>query len=1145
MKRMARGVAGQATVLAALGLVGLCGADWPMWRYDASRSASSPEPLPAELKLCWRWQFPPLEPAFFQVRQERQQFDSGYEPIGCGGLLLVGSSRNDCLLALDVNSGDERWRFYADGPIRVAPAARAGRVYFGSDDGHLYCLDLASGGLRWKLRASPSNRKVLGNGRLISAWPIRGGPVVVDGVVYFAAGVWPAEGIFVYAVDADTGAVRWVNDRTGSLYIEHPHGAMAFGGPSPMGYLLVDGDQVLVPSGRAFPAAFDRETGKLVDFAFGHGGHGSQPGGWFVASDGSELVVDSAINTEIHDAGQQIIGQHEAKRKPDEVLQERVQVGGRRYRIVEGARRKISLGGQSYDLDAPPVPVDGEVHTMLAAGGKLFVVTRGGTISCFGPYSAEARVRRIEPKPPATVEDHWTAEAKLAVERAPRKSGIALVWGLSGGRLVEELLRQTDYHVIAVDSDAAAAASLGRRLDDAGLYGARAAVHVGDPLEFGFPPYLADLVMSERPGLVSDVSADAVASALANVLHPFGGAALLATTEQGRQQIAAAREKLDAAGVALEQEGPHTVVVRRGALPGTTDYTGQPNFDAQVRLPLGLLWFGDTVHHHKLFYKTFQHEGGRGLPTEIMVCEGVLKYAATDEPYGPNPPGVPYKDYLRFLEREKQYIETYTDIYTGRMYSPAELAGIEFPAAVETEVPAASVPPDVPAPRRNPITGIAEARAMLKMHGCDRDPVDYGNLLTYRSGTAAFYDKDLESGTVNIGGTRSGCRNSIVPAGGVLTLPSWTGNCTCNYPVFTSLALAPMPPAYEQWSAWGDVAEEGPVARVGINFGAPGDRTAPDGTLWLDWPSVGGPSPEVPVAVEPSTAEPFYRHALWMEKGDGWPWIAGSGLRGARSIRIEPAVRRVQPPSPAISARWSGAVRAERSETCTFHVETESGVRLWIGDELLIDNSRNLRRGDAGEISASIAMKEGVKYPIVLEYWQTPRSSPSAGAVRLCWSSASAAKCVVPAGALISAEGKPGGLSAAYYDHPNFSGPAVLRNDPQIDFAWEAGRPEALVRATGPTLARRSFTVRLHFAEPEDVRAGERVFSVSLQGKQTLRDFDIAREAGGPRRAIVREFKGVEVERSLQVDLVPATEKPPVICGIELIADSAAPRAGG
>ena len=45
---------------------------------------------------------------------------------------------------------------------------------------------------------------MLGNDRLISHWPARGGPVVADGVVYFAAGLWPSDGIYVYALDGRT-----------------------------------------------------------------------------------------------------------------------------------------------------------------------------------------------------------------------------------------------------------------------------------------------------------------------------------------------------------------------------------------------------------------------------------------------------------------------------------------------------------------------------------------------------------------------------------------------------------------------------------------------------------------------------------------------------------------------------------------------------------------------------------------------------------------------------------------------------------------------------------------------------------------------------------------------------------------------------
>jgi outer membrane protein assembly factor BamB len=209
----------------------LSAADWPMWRHDAGRTASSSEALPEKLVLQWVRHDRPLKPAFWQVRQERVQFDLGYEPVVMGKTLFIGTSLNDSVTALNTETGAERWRYYADGPVRLAPAAAKGRVYFGSDDGFLYCLNAASGKLVWKVRGAPSNRKVLGNGRLISVWPVRGGPVVLNDHVYFAAGVWPFEGIFIHALDARTGKTIWVNDRAGSLQLAHPHGALSFGGP--------------------------------------------------------------------------------------------------------------------------------------------------------------------------------------------------------------------------------------------------------------------------------------------------------------------------------------------------------------------------------------------------------------------------------------------------------------------------------------------------------------------------------------------------------------------------------------------------------------------------------------------------------------------------------------------------------------------------------------------------------------------------------------------------------------------------------------------------------------------------------------------------------------------------------------------------
>ena len=169
-------------------------ADWPMWRHNSGRTAVSSQKLPDRLHLQWVRRYPPRRPAFWQVRQDRLQFDLGYEPIVVGKTILFDSSRNDRVTALDTETGEQKWRFHADGPVRLAPAASRDRIYFGSEDGHMYCLNRADGALIWKFRAVPSGRKASGNGRLISVWPVRGGPLVANGRVYFAAGVW----LFLY-----------------------------------------------------------------------------------------------------------------------------------------------------------------------------------------------------------------------------------------------------------------------------------------------------------------------------------------------------------------------------------------------------------------------------------------------------------------------------------------------------------------------------------------------------------------------------------------------------------------------------------------------------------------------------------------------------------------------------------------------------------------------------------------------------------------------------------------------------------------------------------------------------------------------------------------------------------------------------------
>ena len=180
--------------------------DWPMRGYDAGRGGCSPHALPTPLHLQWQRQLPPSRPAW-PSHQAKLQFDVAPEPVVQGNRIFVPSTVTDTVTAYDTRTGREHWRFYADGPVRFAPVAHDGHVYFASDDGYLYCLHGDDGSLIWKFNGGPAERWIVGNHRLISSWPARGGPVVHDGRVYFAASIWPFMGIFIHALDAQTGRV--------------------------------------------------------------------------------------------------------------------------------------------------------------------------------------------------------------------------------------------------------------------------------------------------------------------------------------------------------------------------------------------------------------------------------------------------------------------------------------------------------------------------------------------------------------------------------------------------------------------------------------------------------------------------------------------------------------------------------------------------------------------------------------------------------------------------------------------------------------------------------------------------------------------------------------------------------------------------
>lgn len=157
-------------------------------------------------------------------------------------------------------------------------------------------------------------------------------------------------------------------------------------------------------------------------------------------------------------------------------------------------------------------------------------------------------------------------------------------------------------------------------------------------------------------------------------------------------------------------------------------------------------------------------------------------------------------------------------------------------------------------------------------------------------------DLTAGQGTASIGGFRSGCTSNLIIANGVLNAPDYTRTCTCSYQNQASLALIHMPEA-ECWTFdyYLRPSEPIPVKKVGINFSAPGNRYAENGTLWLEFPSIGGPSPDIPVRAMYENPKWFRHHSSRVEGEFGW--ITASGVTGLREVKIRMFVQAGKNPS--------------------------------------------------------------------------------------------------------------------------------------------------------------------------------------------------------------------------------------------------------
>jgi hypothetical protein len=121
------------------------------------------------------------------------------------------------------------------------------------------------------------------------------------------------------------------------------------------------------------------------------------------------------------------------------------------------------------------------------------------------------------------------------------------------------------------------------------------------------------------------------------------------------------------------------------------------------------------------------------------------------------------------------------------------------------------------------------------------------------------------------------------------------------------------------------------------------------------------------------------------------------------------------------SVRWIGQIRAPATERFTFHAVTDDGVRLWINNQLIIDQWQDQ---SPTESSGAFPLKTGELYNLRMEYYQRVGGA----CAKLLWSSPSTPKQVIPPDRFIPASGGARLASAGSRDSSRPHRGLVLRN---------------------------------------------------------------------------------------------------------------------
>ncbi len=284
--------------------------------------------------------------------------------------------------------------------------------------------------------------------------------------------------------------------------------------------------------------------------------------------------------------------------------------------------------------------VEGEARGLAVADGSLFVSTDRGHLYCFRHAGAvtpqTVRAEFVEIK--AT--DQQVAAAEMILQQTDKRRGFCLVLGLQDGGLVAELVRQSDFFVVAVDPEAAKVAAARGRLARAGLYGQRVVVGHVPEKQLAYPACFANLIVSTDAR--RQASMPYQASAVLNLLQPYGGTIVLRSEQDAATPAGWQLDGLSSWTPIADKQGVAWHFARRGDLPGAGQWTHMYadgantvcSGDRLVGRDFALQWFGppgaeDVVERHAVAMPPLFKDGKLFVAGLFNTIQAVDAYNGT------------------------------------------------------------------------------------------------------------------------------------------------------------------------------------------------------------------------------------------------------------------------------------------------------------------------------------------------------------------------------------------------------------------------------------------------------------------------------------------------------------------------------------